>query len=87
MATGPDHYREAERLLDQAHHYIYGDGADPVTGAALASEAIGHALLANAAATALNDHAPDNGGMPLEDYNAWVNTAAVWKPRRRGGDD
>ncbi|MEV5449981.1 hypothetical protein [Streptomyces sp. NPDC052535] len=46
MAAGDNHRSEAERLLSQAHHYTYGDGADPVTGQALATEAIGHALLA-----------------------------------------
>lgn len=50
--TGPEHYREAERLLGMAHRYTYGDGADPVTGAALAAEAQAHATLALAAATA-----------------------------------
>jgi len=49
--TGPEHYREAERLLKKATHYSYGDGADPVTGAALAAEAQVHATLALAAAT------------------------------------
>ncbi|AMS01599.1 MULTISPECIES: hypothetical protein [Streptomyces] len=48
--TGPEHYREAERLLGMAHHWTYGDGADPVVGAALAAEARGHATLALAAA-------------------------------------
>ncbi|MGW4889614.1 hypothetical protein [Streptomyces murinus] len=46
MATGPEHYRQAEQLLAQAHHYTYGDGADPATGHALATDAIRHALLA-----------------------------------------
>ncbi|MFI1767495.1 hypothetical protein ACH41H_36360 [Streptomyces sp. NPDC020800] len=87
MTTGPEHYREAERLLARAHHYTYGDGADPLTGQALATEAIGHALLANAAATALNDNSHDEGGMPLEDYQAWQDTAGVYKPKRRGGDN
>ncbi|WP_435969337.1 hypothetical protein [Streptomyces sp. Qhu_M48] len=48
--TGPEHYREAERLLAMAHRFTYGDGADPATGAALAAEAQGHATLALAAA-------------------------------------
>lgn len=41
-----DHYSEAQRLADQAHDYTYGDGADPVTGNALAAEAQVHATLA-----------------------------------------
>lgn len=55
MASGPEHYRAAERLADQANHFTYGDGADPTTGAALAAEAQVHATLALAAATALPD--------------------------------
>lgn len=51
--TGPEHYRQAEKLADQANRYTYGDGGDPVTGAALAAEAQVHATLALAAATAL----------------------------------
>ncbi|CAL9665670.1 hypothetical protein SUDANB145_07383 (plasmid) [Streptomyces sp. enrichment culture] len=38
--------REAQRLLALAHHFSYGDGADPVAGAALATEAQAHATLA-----------------------------------------
>ncbi|WP_304452863.1 hypothetical protein [Nocardiopsis sp. YSL2] len=44
------HVAEAERLADRAHHYTYGDGGDPVTGAALAAEGQIHATLALAAA-------------------------------------
>ncbi len=50
MASGSEHYREAERLADRAHHFTYGDGGDPVTGAALATEAQVHATLALVAA-------------------------------------
>lgn len=50
--TGDQHYRAAERLVAQAHHFTYGDGADPAVGAALAAEAQVHATLALAAATA-----------------------------------
>ncbi|GGX02224.1 hypothetical protein [Streptomyces chryseus] len=51
--TGPEHYRrEAERLAKQANHYTYGDGADPVTGHALAAEAQVYATLALVAAQA-----------------------------------
>lgn len=49
--TGPEHYREAERLVDQAHHFAYGDGGDTAVGAALAAEAQVHATLAQVAAT------------------------------------
>ncbi|MFF8901718.1 hypothetical protein ACF082_30035 [Streptomyces lydicus] len=76
--NGPQHYREAERLADRAHHFTYGDGGDPVTGAALAAEAQVHATLALAAATAgqtsvfafahdIND----------ADVDAWMRVAGV----------
>jgi len=42
---------EAERLAAQSHHYTYGDGADPVIGAALAAEGQIYATLAVAAST------------------------------------
>ena len=48
--TGPEHYREAERLTTMAHRFTYGDGADPAVGLALATEAQAHATLALAAA-------------------------------------
>lgn len=72
MPTGPDHYREAERLVERAHHFTYGDGADPVVGAALAAEAQVHATLALAAAAALNS---GQHGMNFVDSTAWQNTA------------
>lgn len=50
--SGAEHYREAERLVKRAHHFTYGDGGDPVTGAALAAEAQVHATLALVSATA-----------------------------------
>lgn len=37
---------QAERLANQANHYSYGDGADSVTGTALATEGLVHAVLA-----------------------------------------
>ncbi|MGW5465190.1 hypothetical protein [Streptomyces sp. NPDC003996] len=88
MATGPDHYQEAERLLRLASAHEVQAGSDSPDLAHLYAEAQVHATLALAAATALNGHSHDEGGMPLEDYNEWVNAAAVWKPtRRRGGED
>lgn len=50
--TDMTHYRhEAERLAALAHHFTWGDGADPVSGAALAAEAQVFATLALAAST------------------------------------
>ncbi|WP_331738626.1 hypothetical protein [Embleya sp. NBC_00896] len=49
MNNGIQDYRIAKTLLDRAHHFTYGDGADPVTGHALATEALGHIALAELA--------------------------------------
>jgi len=78
--TGPEHYREAERLLGMAHHFTYGDGGDPVTGAALAAEAQAHATLSLVAATALtapvcSDTADGTGHETKADYDAWKQAA------------
>jgi uncharacterized protein involved in high-affinity Fe2+ transport len=50
MTTTAHYIREAERLVTQAHHFTYGDGADSVAGGALAAEAQVYATLALAAA-------------------------------------
>ena len=71
--TGPEHYSEAERLADRAHHFTYGDGADPVIGAALAAEAQVHATLALTAATAL----PATRMLLLAEYKSWSRVAAT----------
>lgn len=76
--TGPEHYREAERLADRANHYTYGDGADVATGHAFAAEAQVHATLALAAATAMQ--APVDGsepGMGSGEFDAWYSAAGV----------
>ncbi|MFJ2568144.1 hypothetical protein ACIO02_35365 [Streptomyces sp. NPDC087568] len=83
MATGPEHYREAERLAGMAHRFTYGDGADPTVGAALAAEAQVHATLALAAATAMSapvDQEPDTG-MPPADVREWARAAGVNPPK------
>lgn len=83
--TGPEHYREAERLLDRAHHFTYGDGGDPTVGAALATEAQAHATLALTAATAMQ--APVDGseaGMGSREYEEWYRVAGV-KPKPKSG--
>lgn len=76
--TGPEHYREAERLAARAHHFTYGDGADPVTGAALAAEAQVHATLALTAATAMQSAVDGSEpGMAPQEYLAWYEAAGV----------
>lgn len=86
--TGPEHFREAERLTDQANSWA---NADMGWKAHLSSEeriahrmadladAQVHATLALAAATALNDYGTeaDGGGMPLDDLNQWRETVGI----------
>lgn len=86
--TGPQHYREAERLTAQADSWA---NADTGWKAHLSSEeriahrmadlteAQVHATLALAAATALNDNGTeaDGGGMPLDDLNEWRETVGT----------
>lgn len=74
--TGPEHYREAERLLADARH----DGPDGV--AYLRPENIAaaqvHATLALAAATAMNDA---QEGLPVSEWNDWRATVGREVPR------
>lgn len=69
--TGPEHYRQAESLVNLAG--MAGEDVTP-TRAELTALAQVHATLALAAATALN-HA--TGGMPISDYDAWVGICAT----------
>jgi hypothetical protein len=80
--TGPEHYRTAEDLLSTADEYDR-DGA-PATANARRAEAQVHAMLAMAAATALNDNDPTGDGMPRLDYREWLRTAGITQPK---GDD
>ncbi|MGH8965100.1 MAG: hypothetical protein ACRDXB_07190, partial [Actinomycetes bacterium] len=71
--TGPEHYREAERLLRDEYR----------TDRSVA-EAQVHATLALAAATALSDPGAADGGMTPVDYMAWEKAAAVQPPSGGG---
>jgi hypothetical protein len=64
MATGPEHYSEAENML--AHAADATEGSDIERYYLGAAQA--HAALAHAAATAL----AASGGMPLPEYQAWA---------------
>ncbi|MER8083796.1 hypothetical protein ABTZ57_01205 [Streptomyces sp. NPDC094048] len=82
--NGPEHYSEAERLADRAHHFTYGDGADPAVGLALATEAQVHATLALAAATAMQAAVDGSEpGMGSGEFHEWYQAAGV-KPPKRG---
>lgn len=63
--TGPEHYAEAERLIEEANHVGHEDAA---RGDGIIAAAHVHATLALAAATALNDH---DSGTPLPEWHHW----------------
>lgn len=68
--TGPEHYREAERLTSVGDLGHVGPGSQPeATNIALAQV---HATLALAAATASNDAVT---GMGPSDHRAWARVA------------
>lgn len=71
--TGPEHYREAERLLEHDCDQRCYAGHRAI----LRQDAMVHVMLALAAATALNDA---EGGMPGPDHVAWLDVAAVTRP-------
>ncbi|MEU8040951.1 hypothetical protein [Streptosporangium sp. NPDC049078] len=92
--NGPDHYREGERLAEQAErlfeefvaaHDEDGDtpGVHLIRRQAKHCQEMGvlHATLALAAATALNDAINDSGdgGLPREDWVAWKAAAGTPK--------
>ncbi|WP_030672217.1 hypothetical protein [Streptomyces sp. NRRL B-1347] len=70
--TGPEHYKEAERLA-----LLAGKHTEPLDALVLAVRALTEAQLANAAATALNDNHSHEGGMPMGDLHAWRQAASV----------
>ena len=75
--TGPEHYREAERLLiDAAGEFI------TEVGAAMAAVAQVHATLALAAATALNrTEGQPSRDAQVRDAQAWFVAAGTRKPK------
>lgn len=79
--TGPDHYEAAQRLLRQID-------PDPACNDITVSltAALTHAVLALAAATALNDHDPHGDGMPGADLGAWKHVAGVEEADQRAAD-
>lgn len=77
MATGPEHYREAERLREQAEGLNIRNADARAERAVLAAEAQVHATLALAAATALNR--PDRSAprATIYEWAAWQQAAGV----------
>jgi hypothetical protein len=91
MATGSEHYREAERLTEQSKTWENADtgwkgqlSAEERLAHRMAdlTEALVHAQLADAAATALNR--PDGEGMVRDDYREWMRTASAKPPTGPG---
>lgn len=74
--NGPDHYRQAEKLLREAEYIV---GSDVLVCVSLAQV---HATLALAAATALPE---DAHGMRSLNGAAWVEAAGTRRPAA-GGD-
>lgn len=86
--TGPDHYREAERLLVHTASSVrdrFGQG-NTTDGVECArqqlAEAQVHATLALAAATALND---DDIGTPPRDWEEWLAAASSRQDPKENG--
>ena len=67
--TGPEHYAEAQAILDEVH-------GDETTDKVIACAALAqvHATLALAAATALNDN---DGGLQPTEWHAWNDLAGT----------
>nr|WP_119589208.1 hypothetical protein [Streptomyces scabiei] len=81
MATGPEHYDQAEKLLEESATALH-----PSDAARIIAEAQVHATLALAAATAMS--APVEGseaGMGSPEFAAWYEIAGV-KPESKGGE-
>lgn len=86
MNTPSQHYRDAERLADQAYHFTYGDGNDRAAGLALATEANARATLALAGVVGLlasaalldgiDEPANEQEVALIDQANAWIEIAA-----------
>jgi hypothetical protein len=77
--TGPEHYREAERLAVSAADYAGLPSNAHIQDGQLAQA---HALLANAAANAMNF--PVGDGMAQAERRAWRDVAGA-QPSQRAG--
>jgi hypothetical protein len=73
MATGPEHYQAAERLINAATSEG-GSANDTTIARACTALAQVHATLAQAAATAMAAY-PNGTGMHSDDFNAWDKVA------------
>ncbi|MBM0256364.1 hypothetical protein [Micromonospora sp. 4G55] len=83
--TGPEHYREAERLAARAEQHITEDARDMRIAEVTAYVAQVHATLAVAAATAINDPSPVAEGQPSWAAAEWEKVAYPMPPHGGGG--
>jgi hypothetical protein len=74
MATGPEHYQNAEMLLSEIALY---SPEKTQQNQNLLLAAIAHAVLGLAAATAVSASTVRTSGMSAGDYNGWARAASA----------
>lgn len=77
--TGPEHYREAERLLGRGINCGFGEEPDAAQVAYLAAAQV-HATLALAAATAT--HPSGTGAVTISTDELWQEWRELVEPKR-----
>jgi hypothetical protein len=83
--TGPEHYREAERLLAESRTELRPNDEGHCEADRTIAEAHVHTLLAMTAATAMQAAVDGSEpGMGSPEYAAWYQAAGV-KPEPKGG--
>jgi hypothetical protein len=83
--TGPEHYREAERLLAESRTVLRPNDEGPCEADRTIAEAQVHATLALTAATAMQAAVDGSEpGMGSAEFSEWYQAAGV-KPKPRGG--
>ncbi|MFD8866070.1 hypothetical protein ACFV1F_17125 [Streptomyces sp. NPDC059590] len=85
--TGPEHYREAERLLAESRTELRPNDEGHCEADRTIAEAQAHAMLALAAATAMQAAVDGSEpGMGSAEFHEWYQAAGV-KPQPKGGAD
>lgn len=81
MATGPEHYREAERLLAESRTVLRPNDEGPCEADRMIAEAQVHATLARVAVDALCQRLADSddpsGHPSQEHYDEWVQVVEI----------
>lgn len=84
--NGPEHYREAERLLAESRTELRPNDESYCEADRTLAEAQVHATLALVSATAMQATVDGSEpGMAITEYSAWYETAGVGAPRNGGG--